>query len=190
MPLPKGQHFCYTIAMTAYEKIYDRAADNYGYITTKEAVELGVPKSEMSALAKRKRLVHKGYGVYRLATHYQPTEYDGYAEAVLLCGDGAAVWGESVLAMHDLALVNPPAIEVATSRRVRRTLPAWIKIARRNPGETDYYQGIPCQRLADAFRSCKGAVMSERLVDGVRKAEANGELGLGEAEQLLKELQS
>ena len=37
--------------MTAYEKIYDRAADNYGYITTKEAVELGVPKSEMSALA-------------------------------------------------------------------------------------------------------------------------------------------
>ena len=29
--------------MTAYEKIYDKAADNYGYITTKEAVELGVP---------------------------------------------------------------------------------------------------------------------------------------------------
>ena len=38
--------------MTAYEKIYERAADNYGYITTKEAAEIGVPKSEMSALAK------------------------------------------------------------------------------------------------------------------------------------------
>ena len=75
--------------MTAYEKIYERAADNYGYITTKEAAEIGVPKSEMSALAKRKRLVHKGYGVYRLATHYQPTEFDGYAEAVLLGGEGA-----------------------------------------------------------------------------------------------------
>ena len=99
--------------MTAYEKIYEQAADNYGYITTREASELGVPKSEMSALAKRNRLVHKGYGVYRLATHYQPTEFDGYAEAVLLGGDGAIVWGESVLAMHDLALVNPPAIEVA-----------------------------------------------------------------------------
>lgn len=41
----------------------------------------------MSAFAKRNRLVHKGYGVYRLATHYQPTEFDGYVEVVLLGGD-------------------------------------------------------------------------------------------------------
>ena len=168
--------------MTAYEKIYEQAADNYGYITTKEAVELGVPKSEMSAL------VHKGYGVYRLATHYQPTEFDGYAEAVLLGGEGAIIWGESVLAMHDLALVNPPAIEVATDRRVRRALPSWIKLVRRKGGEVAYYHGIPCQPLADAIRTCKGAVMAERLADGVRKAERNGELRLGEAEQLLKEI--
>ena len=186
--LSKGHHFCYTIGMTAYEKIYERAADNYGYITTKEAAEIGVPKSEMSALAKRKRLVHKGYGVYRLATHYQPTEFDGYAEAVLLGGEGAIIWGESVLAMHDLALVNPPAIEVATNRRVRRTLPPWIKLVRRKGEEVAYYQGIACQPLADAIRTCKGAVMAERLADGVRKAERNGYLRLGEAEQLLKEI--
>ena len=31
--------------------------------------------------------VHKGYGVYRLATHCQPTELNGYAEAILLGGD-------------------------------------------------------------------------------------------------------
>ena len=176
--------------MTAYEKIYEQAADNYGYITTREASELGVPKSEMSALAKRHRLVHKGYGVYRLATHYQPTEFDGYAEAVLLVGDGAIVWGESVLAMHDLALVNPPVIEVATDRRVRRTLPTWIKVVHRKGGEIAYYQGIPCQPLADAIRACKGAVMAERLSEGVRKAERNGEFRLGEAEQLLKEIGS
>lgn len=62
------------------------------------------------------------------------------------------MWGESVLAMHDLALVNPPAIEVATNRRVRRTLPPWIKLVRRKDGEVAYYQGIPCQPLADAIR--------------------------------------
>ena len=175
--------------MTAYEKIYEVAADNYGFITTKEAGLLGIPKSEMSALAKRNRLVRHGYGVYRLATHYQPTEYDGYAEAVLLAGEGAAVWGESVLAMHDLALVNPPVIEVATNRRVRRKLPGWIKMSRRATGDIDYYQGIPCQKLADAIRLCKGAIMAERLADGVRKAEANGELRLGEAKALLKEIE-
>ena len=188
--LPKGQYFCYTFAMTAYQKIYEVAADNYGFITTKEAAALGVPKSEMSALAKRNRLVRHGYGVYRLATHYQPSEVDSYAEAVMLVGEGAAVWGESVLAMHDFALVNPPVIEVATDRRVRRTLPSWVKLVRREPGETDFYQGIPCQKLADAFHSCKGKVMRERLVEGVRKAEVEGCLRLGEAEQLLKELES
>ena len=171
--------------MTAYEKIYEQAADNCGYITTREASELGVPKSEMSALATRNRLVHKGYGVYRLTTHYQPTAFDGYAEAVLLGGDGAIVWGESVLAMHDLALVNPPVIEVATDRRVWRTLPPRIKLVRRKGGEISYYQGVPCQPLADAIRTCKGAVMTERLADGVRKAERNGELRLGEAGELL-----
>ena len=186
--LPKGQHFCYTIAVTAYERIYEVAADNYGFITTREAAELGVPKSEMSALAKRNRLVRRGYGVYRLAKHYQPSEYDGYAEAVLLAGNGAAVWGESVLAMHDLALVNPPAIEVATDRRVRRKLPAWIRVTHRAAGEVDHYQGIPCQPLADAIRLCRGAVMPERLADGIRKAEANGDLRLGEADALLKEV--
>lgn len=186
--LPKGHYLCYTIGMTAYEKIYEQAADNYGYITTREASELGVPKSEMSALAKRNRLVRKGYGVYRLATHYLPTEYDGYAEAVLLGGDGAIVWGESVLAMHDLALVNPPVIEIATDRRVRRTLPPWIRLVRRSGGAVDHYQGIPCQPLADAIRACRGSVMDERLADGVRKAEQNGELRLGEAERLLREM--
>ena len=176
--------------MTAYQKIYEVAADNYGFITTKEAVALGVPKSEMSALAKRKRLVRHGYGVYRLATHYQPSEFDSYAEAVLLVGAGAAVWGESVLAMHDLALVNPPVIEVATDRRVRRTLPSWVKLVRRESGETEFYQGIPCQKLADAFHCCKGKVMRERLAEGVRKAEVEGCLKLGEAERLLKEIES
>ena len=105
-------------------------------------------------------------------------------------GGGAIVWGESVLAMHDLALVIPPVIEVATDRRVRRTLPPWSKLVHRKGGEIAYYQGIPCQPLADAIRTCKGVVMVGRRVEGVRKAERNGEFRLGEAEQLLKEIGS
>ena len=174
--------------MTCYEKIYEKAADNYGFITTAEASELGVPKQEMSALAKRNRLVHHGYGVYRLATHYLPTPYDGFAEALLLVGgEESAIWGESVLALHELALVNPPAIEVATVRRIRRTLPAWVKVVREKVESPVYYQGIRCQNLADAFRSCRNTVLRERLLDGIEKAQANGDLRIGEYEQLMKE---
>ena len=49
-------------------------------------------------------------------------------------------------------------------------------------------KGYMSRLLADAIRTCKGVVMAERLADGVRKAERNGELRLGEAEQLLKEI--
>ena len=175
--------------MTAYEKIYEQAADNYGYITTREAAELGVPKSEMSALAKRKRLVHKGYGVYRLATHYQPTEFDGYAEAVLLGGEGAIVWGESVLAMHDLALVNPLYTFVATTKRVRRNLPKWIKVVKvDSDADRDSFDGIPCQNIASVFIEAKGRIMFERLVQAVKEARNRGLLAVDEDARIKKEL--
>jgi hypothetical protein len=38
--------------MTSYQKLYELAADNYGFVTTKEAASVGVPKREMAALAK------------------------------------------------------------------------------------------------------------------------------------------
>lgn len=173
--------------MTSYERLYEIAADNYGFVTTKDAASVGVPKGEMSALARRNRLVRRGYGVYRLATHYLPTEYDGYAEAVLLAGEGAAVWGESMLAMHDLALVNPPQILVSTDRRVRRALPPWVRLTTRKSGAIDCRHGIPCQNLADAFRHCRGAVLKERLLEGVEEAQSRGLLRLGEAERLKEE---
>ena len=58
-------------------------------------------------------------------------------------------------------------------------MPLWVKLVRREPGETDYYQGITCQKLANAFHSCKGKVMRERLAEGfgeaqrIRRAVAN-----------------
>lgn len=175
--------------MTAYDKIYEKAADNYGFITTAEAMALGVAKSELCALVKRNRLLHRGYGVYRLATHYLPTPYDGFAEALLLVGgEDAVIWGESVLALHDLALVNPPVIEVATCRRVRRTLPPWIKIVRQKADSAAYYQGIRCQHLADAFRACRKTVLQERLIDGIERAQEKGDLRIGEYNQLIKEI--
>ena len=104
----------------------------------------------------------------------------------LLTGDGAAIWGESVLAMYDLALVNPPQIHVSTNRRVQRTLPAWIRLTNRTSDEIDYYHGIPCQSIADAFRSYKGAVMKERLLEVVSDAQTKGLSKLGKVDRLIK----
>jgi len=173
--------------MNHYNQICEQAADNYGLITVATAQQLGVHRKELLLWEKIGRLERCGRGVYRLS-HYAPTEYDRYAEAVALVGGDAAIYGESVLAMHNLALVNPSQITVVDSRRVRRTLPKWIRIEKKpaNLVESDF-NGIACQSLPDAFRTCRKSVMPDRLSEAVREAERRGLLGVGEADALKKE---
>lgn len=116
--------------MSYYDDIYEEAIDSYGVITTSRAKRIGVPKGELVKLAKRGRIDRIGYGVYRIKP-YVPTRLDRYADAVALVGEGSYIFGESVLAIHELAFVNPRAIMVATPKRTRRTLPAWVEVIER-----------------------------------------------------------
>lgn len=55
--------------------------------------------------------------MYKLAL-YTSAKNDRYAEAVLLVGEGSFLFGEAVLAMYGLALVNPRRLSVGISKRV------------------------------------------------------------------------
>lgn len=174
--------------MTVYDDIYEIAADNYGIVTSSQAKGAGASDKELSRIAKDGRLTRIGYGVYRIK-HWVPTEYDAYAECVALVGPGAYLYGESVIAMHALAPTNPARVHVATPNRVRRSLPASIRVVRRRDcGDTTEYEGIPSQAIPAAIRSCEGTMMRERLVDAARRARELGLIGAGEAGELLKEL--
>ena len=52
---------------------------------------------------------------------------DTYAWAVMSVGPDALLYGESVIAMFGLALINPTRMFVATPRRTRRKLPDSVK---------------------------------------------------------------
>lgn len=173
--------------MSLYDDICEYAIGNYGLVTTAQAEALGVARKDICEWVQLGRLEKLGRGVYRIA-HYLPSEYDRYAEAVALVGGDAAVWGESVLAMHNLALVNPLKVTVAVGRRVRKVLPEWIKLENL-PGHAtiDVFSGIRCQNLASAIRQAKGSMLSERLAEAVREAERRGLLRIDEAEKLKKE---
>ena len=174
--------------MSYYDEIYEYAADNYGLITSNEAYTNGIPRVELAKLSKRGRLTRLGHGVYRVA-HYIPTPFDKYAEAVALTGKTAYLFGESVLAMHGLALVNPTVIYVATTDRVRRNLPAYIKIVIcKDRGVVASYEGIPSQSVYDAIMACRTSVMSERLLDAVDEARKQGLLTEKEARTVRKGL--
>jgi predicted transcriptional regulator of viral defense system len=176
--------------MNYYDVIYEHAIDNYGIITSRDAGALGIPSMELVKKARRGQLEQLGYGVYRLAKYF-PTALDKYAEAVALVGPGSYVFGESVLAMHDLALVNPRRITVATPERVRKALPDFINLQPTKASvKVTNYEGIPSQGVADAIRECRKSVMVDRLLDAVEDARRQGLVTEAEAKSLKKELES
>jgi predicted transcriptional regulator of viral defense system len=167
--------------MSYYEEIYERAADNYGIITSTDAREMGIPVVELGKLHSRGRLKRIGHGVYRII-QYIPTPLDSYANAVALVGRDAYLYGESVLAMHNLAPTNPSTIKIATPHTVRKTLPPYIVIvARQTDEQPTRYEGIRSQSVAKAIRSCRTTMMPERLLDAVAEARRLGLVNKDEA---------
>jgi predicted transcriptional regulator of viral defense system len=173
--------------MKNFERVYEIAADRHGLITVEDAAELGIHRKQLLSWEAMGRLERCGRGVYRLNYHV-PTPYDHFAEAVALVGRGSVIYGDGVLAMHNLALVNPPQIQVAVARRVRRNLPKWIRLVKKTDDlRVESFEGIACQSVADAIRTCRGTVMRERLLDAIDQAEQQGLLGRHEYMNLKEE---
>ena len=164
--------------MKKFDELADRAVENYGVVTSAEATAMGIALKDVIEWVHSGRLEKVGRGVFRLC-RYPYNALCHYAEAVALVGKGAWLYGESVLALHNLAQVNPPCTFVATTKRVRRTLPGWIKIVPR-PDETgkDDYEGIPCQNLADVLIESKEHIMRDRLVQAIQEARGRGLLSI------------
>lgn len=201
--LPKPPHICdafgatahltnrpqkwYHIDMNNFEKVYETAADRYGLITVEDAADLGIHRKQLLLWEAMGRLERCGRGVYRL-NHHVPTPYDHFAEAVALVGRGSLIYGDGVLAMHNLALVNPPQIQVAVAKRVRRALPEWIRLVKKTDDiREESFEGIACQKVADAIRTCRGTVMKERLVEAIDEAARQGLVDRQEYKNLKKE---
>lgn len=165
------------------------ALDHYGYVTTEDAADAGVPPVELPKLAARGGIENVAYGVYRVSG-IPPTPYDQYAEALLRVGDGAYLHGESVLALFGLADVNPRQVKVAVPRRARPRLPASIELTRVAPGaRTTFYEGLRAQPVADALTECRGRIRDERLLMAAKQARAEGLLTTAEWHRVRKDLQ-
>jgi len=104
-------------------------------------------------------------------------------EAVLRCGPDAHLTHEAVLAIYDLALVNPRRIRVGTPHRVRRILPDSIELTREavEPAHLTSYEGIPSTTVRRALLDCQHTIMSDHLHQAATEA---GRLGLVPRHQL------
>lgn len=164
------------------------ALDNYGYVTTKEAAKAGVPPIELPKLAARGGLVNVAYGLYRVVD-VPATAFDQFAEALLRVGEGAYLYGESVLALFGLADVNPRRIKVAVNRRARPNLPPYIELVYVMGDErTTHYEGLAAQPVAEAILVSRGRIDTERLCEAAKQARAEGFLTTTEWRRLSKAL--
>ncbi|RCK61919.1 type IV toxin-antitoxin system AbiEi family antitoxin domain-containing protein [Microbacterium sorbitolivorans] len=171
------------------EVVREIALDHYGYVTTREAAEAGVPPVELPKLAARGGVENIAYGLYRV-TDIPPTPYDQYAEALLRVGEDAYLHGESVLALFGLADVNPRQVKVAVPRRARPRLPTYIGLTLAAPGApTTFYEGLRAQPVADALIECRGRIQDERLFTAAKQARAEGLLTMADWRRLRKALQ-
>lgn len=177
------------LADTYRRQLHDRALDQYGYVTTRDAENLGVPPVELRKIAQRGGVEHVAYGLYRF-DDVPRTGRDQFMEAVLRVGQEAYLTHDAVLAFHDLGLVNPRRIRVGTPKRARPRLPDYIEVVwrRLDPHELTVYEGIPSATVARALIDCRGLAMGERLVDAAREAARRGLLRRSEADRLLTEL--
>lgn len=169
--------------MTYRERLRWLAFDNHGIVTTRQAASANVPAVEVRKLASRGALTHLGYGVYRME-EVPITRRTHYAEALALVGEGAVLANESVLDIHELAHVDPPAVQVASPRRTRVKLPDTVRVVRpRRIEGVEYVDGLPTMPLKDALLACQGRVMRERLLDATREAAERGDLTPRDAEE-------
>jgi predicted transcriptional regulator of viral defense system len=176
---------------TYRERAWEIAVGQHGYITTRDATENGIPAIELVKLAARDRLQHITRGIYRFA-ELPTTRIDQFYEAALRVGEDAVLMGDAVLALHDLALVNPRTIRVATPHRVRRHLPNWVKVEQATLPDADVtmFEGIPITTVARAMLDAQPYVMTDRLLDAIPVALGEGLMNGREARKLKRELMS
>ncbi len=151
--------------------LHEIALGEYGLVSTRDARDEGISPVELRKLAARGALERVGHGLYRdLAV--PATDLDQYALAVRLVGEGAYLMGASVLAMHDLALVNPSRVMVGTPHRVWQRLPAFVQVVQRElPAQAlTVHEGIASSTVAQAIVDCMDVVMGSRLREAINEA--------------------
>lgn len=173
------------------QRLWEAATNRFGYVTTQDAIELGVPPKELPKLVEHGGLDHIAYGLYRFQ-QFPHTAMDQYAEAVLRVGDDAYLTGDTVLAFHNLTPLAPRHLRVGVRRRVRAKMPVWIDLHKELVPETDItnYEGIPAKRVAKAIEECIPNMMGERLLEATKIARGQGLITKTEEVDLLIKLES
>ena len=101
--------------MAIWDQLVERAAEQHGYVTTRDARDLGINPTQLRLLAARGPLDQVGRGAYRVRVSPW-REHDDLAEAVAWSLGRGVVSHESALVLHGLSDVNPSRVHLTVPR--------------------------------------------------------------------------
>jgi predicted transcriptional regulator of viral defense system len=174
--------------MSIWDRLVAVAAEQHGYVTTRDARDIGVDPVQLRLLAARGRLERACRGVYRVPV-LPRGEHDDLAAAVSWALGRGVVSHESALALHDLADVNPSRIHLTVPRdnHPRAAGGELYRVHRRGLKATDVtsVDGIPVTTVARSIKDClKTGTDPYQLRAAIERAAAEGKLRRGPAAEL------
>ena len=176
--------------MTHYETLKSESMGSYGVVTSRKAARLGIRGFELDRWTKVGKLIKTARGVYRFADYPMDSESAAMTAILAEVGEGAYLCGETALGFMELCPVRSYVATVATPNRFRRHVSEGIQVYKGAAGyEPSYYNGVPCQRAADAIRAAvidgdkrEEAIFAARkagLISDAEQAQLNKEFGNG-----------
>lgn len=174
--------------MAIWDQLVEFAAERHGYVTTRDARDIGVDPVQLRILTARGRLERAGRGVYRVPV-LPRGEYDDLAAAVAWTLGRGAISHESALALHGLADVNPSRIHLTVPRdnHPRAAGGELYRLHRRDLREADItsVDAIPVTTVARTIKDCLDTGTDPyKLRAAIERAEAEGALRRSPAAEL------
>lgn len=144
-------------------------------------------RAEIVQQAARGKLVRVARGVYRMPVWPDQREAP-YAIAVKAAGCDAFLYGETVVALLNLAPVDPKTIWLASPKRCRRDLGPGVKVRRLTGVTPVHFKGIACQPPVDAIAAAAATPGKQRALHAARVALKQGLINRVDLRRLADEL--
>ncbi|HET8757134.1 MAG TPA: type IV toxin-antitoxin system AbiEi family antitoxin domain-containing protein [Solirubrobacteraceae bacterium] len=160
-----------------YNILREHAAEQFGYITTRDAEDLGVNPRRLQKMYERGVLTRASRGVFRF-DDVPAGPLDQYAAATLWPLEVRGVLSHATaLDLHDLCDINPTRIDITVPRdfRTTRDAPDLLRVHRVDLDEHDitWHEGL---RIVGVRRAILGAIeqhvgwnLIEQAIDTARR---------------------
>jgi predicted transcriptional regulator of viral defense system len=172
-----------------YSLLHEHAVEQHGFVTTRDAEDLGVAAHRLHRMESRGVLDRVSRGVFRFPD-VPAGPLDQYVAATLWPLEVRGVLSHATaLDLHDLCDVNPSRIDVTVPPgfRTTRTAPPVLRLHRETlpDNEITWNEGIP---IVTVYRAIRGSIdqhlgwnLIEQAIDTGRR---RGRLTAGQADEL------